>query len=111
MYCWSKKCNTNFKTGQYVTVDCSGGQKGQVLAGQLKFEIRKYNLKKIPKTKTKIMMNTSHPDAAFLNSFLPNSGVGLAREEFIIASQIKIHPLALYHYDKLKVQSIKAQNR
>jgi pyruvate,water dikinase len=77
------------------------------LAGQLKFEIKKYNLKKIPKTKTKIMMNTSHPEVAFLNSFLPNSGVGLAREEFIIASQIQIHPLALYHYDKLKAQSVK----
>jgi len=48
------------------------------------------------------MINTSHPDAAFSNSFLPTSGVGLAREEFIIASQIQIHPLALINYSKLK---------
>jgi len=95
------------KTGQDVTIDCSGGQKGKIFKGQLKFEIKKYNLKKIPKTKTKIMINTSHPDAAFSNSFLPNSGVGLAREEFIIASQIQIHPLALYHFDKLKIKTLK----
>ncbi|PIV65006.1 MAG: phosphoenolpyruvate synthase, partial [Candidatus Nealsonbacteria bacterium CG01_land_8_20_14_3_00_12] len=90
------------KTGQDITIDCSGGQKGKIFDGQLKFEIKKYNLKKIPKTKTKIMINTSHPDAAFSNSFLPTSGVGLAREEFIIASQIQIHPLALINYSKLK---------
>ncbi|OGZ18417.1 MAG: phosphoenolpyruvate synthase [Candidatus Nealsonbacteria bacterium RBG_13_38_11] len=95
------------KTGRMVTVDCSLGQTGRVFEGQLKFEIRKYNLKKIPKTRTKIMINTSHPDVAFLNSFLPSSGVGLAREEFIIASQIKIHPLALYNFSKLNNADLK----
>lgn len=98
------------KTGQFLTVDCSGGQKGRVLEGQLRFEIKKYNLKKIPKTKTKIMINTSHPDTAFQNSFLPTSGVGLAREEFIIASQIKIHPLALYHYQRIKNKEPRIKN-
>jgi len=89
------------KTGQNITIDCSGGQKGKIYDGELKFEIKKYNLRKISQTKTKIMINTSHPDIAFRNSFLPNSGVGLAREEFIIASQIQIHPLALINYNKL----------
>jgi len=89
------------KTGQNITLDCSGGQKGKIFDGELKFEIKKYDLKKIPKIRTKIMMNTSHPDVAFSQSFLPNSGIGLAREEFIIASQIQIHPLALTNYGKL----------
>lgn len=101
------KATKLLKTGKMVTVDCSLGQTGRIFEGQLKFEIRKYNLKKIPKTKTKIMINTSYPDLAFLNSFLPNSGVGLAREEFIIASQIKIHPLALYNFNKLKNAGLK----
>ena len=89
------------KTGQGITIDCSGGQKGRIFEGELKFEIKEYDLKKIPKIKTKVMINTSHPDVAFRNSFLPTSGVGLAREEFIIASQIQIHPLALINYRKL----------
>ena len=97
------------KTGQNITLDCSGGQKGKIFGGLLKFGIRKYNLKKIPKTKTKIMMNTSQPDVAFSQSFLPNSGVGLAREEFIIASQIQIHPLALYNFNKLKNKTLKSK--
>jgi len=95
------------KAAQDITVDCSGGQQGLVFAGQLEFEIKKYDLKKIPEIKTKIMMNVSQPDSAFQNSFLPNSGVGLAREEFIIASDIQIHPLALYNFNKLKNKVLK----
>ncbi|TFG35262.1 MAG: phosphoenolpyruvate synthase, partial [Parcubacteria group bacterium] len=95
------------KDNQIITADCSGGQKGNIWEGNLEFEEKKYDLDKIPKTKTKIMINTSNPEAAFQHSFLPNSGVGLAREEFIIASQIKIHPLALYHFDQLKDVKLK----
>ena len=95
------------KNNQLITLDCSGGQKGRIFKGKLKFEIKKYNLKEIPKTRTKIMINTSHPDVAFKNSFLPNSGIGLAREEFIIASQIQIHPLALYQFNQLKNHVLK----
>jgi len=95
------------KNNQVVTVDCSGGQKGKIWDKELGFEIKKYDLNKIPKTRTKIMINTSSPDGAFQNSFLPNSGVGLAREEFIIASQIKIHPLALYRFNQLKDRNLK----
>ena len=45
------------------------------------------------------MMNVGNPDEAFALSFIPNDGVGLAREEFIISTSIKIHPLALLDYD------------
>jgi pyruvate,water dikinase len=55
----------------------------------------------MPETKTKIMMNVGNPEEAFDFSFLPNKGVGLAREEFIINSFIKIHPGALLHPDKV----------
>jgi pyruvate,water dikinase len=47
------------------------------------------------------MLNIATPQTAFHKSFLPNSGVGLAREEFIIASFIGIHPNALLNYNKL----------
>jgi len=56
----------------------------------------------LPKTKTKIMMNVGNPSEAMGLSFIPNSGVGLARLEFIIANYIKTHPLALLHFDELE---------
>jgi len=92
------------KTGQEVTVDCSSGNEGKIFLGRVPFESRKYELKKIPQLKTKITLNIGAPEIAFRSSFIPNDGVGLAREEFIIAEKIKIHPLALYHFKKIKKQ-------
>src|SRR3989344_3631667 len=57
------------------------------------------------------MMNIGQPDIAFSSSFIPNDGVGLAREEFIIANQIKVHPLALLHFNQLKDQTAKKKIR
>jgi pyruvate,water dikinase len=87
--------------GDFVTVSCAGGDEGIVYQGNLKFEINKTDIKNLPRPKTKIMMNIGSPDLAFEYSLIPNDGVGLAREEFIIDSHIKIHPLALLHFDKI----------
>jgi pyruvate,water dikinase len=97
------------KSGQNITVDCTGGEKGYVYDGLLKFEIQKHDIKHIPKTRTKIMMNIGSPESAFEQSFIPNEGVGLAREEFIINSWIKIHPNALINYHKIKDAALKKQ--
>ncbi len=93
------------KDGQTVTIDCTQGLKGRIFKGEVPFKIKRYNLDEIPKIKTKVMLNVGTPDIAFKNSFLPNDGVGLAREEFIIAEKIKVHPLALYNFKELKKQS------
>jgi pyruvate,water dikinase len=85
-----------------VTVSCAEGEDGRVYEGLLKFEVKTTNLKGIKKTKTKIMMNVGNPEQAFDLSFIPNDGVGLAREEFIITEYIKIHPMALIHFDRVK---------
>jgi len=61
----------------------------------------------LKKPKTKIMMNIGEPDLAFSTSFIPNDGVGLARMEFIINNYIKIHPLALVNYSKIKDVAVK----
>lgn len=90
------------KNKQNITVSCSEGEKGFVYDGTSKFTIEKTNLKNIKRPKTKIMMNIGSPDIAFQSSFIPNDGVGLAREEFIINNHIKIHPLALIHFKNLK---------
>jgi pyruvate,water dikinase len=89
-------------TGGDITVDCSQGDIGYVYKGLLKFMIKEIDLNSIPKTKTKIMMNLGNPDQAFEQSFIPNEGVGLAREEFIINSYIKVHPLALLRFNELQ---------
>jgi pyruvate,water dikinase len=47
------------------------------------------------------MMNVANPDEAFRLSAIPNDGVGLAREEFIVTHFIKAHPLALLEYDRI----------
>ncbi len=85
-----------------VTVSCAEGEEGYVYKGKLKFEVQEIKLDDIPPTKTKIMMNVGNPGQAFENSFIPNEGVGLAREEFVINSHIKIHPLALINFSKIK---------
>ncbi|MCU0852143.1 MAG: phosphoenolpyruvate synthase [Thermoplasmata archaeon] len=93
------------KTGQQVTIDTSQGQ-GLVYDGILKFRIEKTNLDSIPRTKTKIMMNVGVPEHVFTQGQVPCDGVGLARLEFIIASHIGIHPLALIEFDKLKQKAV-----
>ena len=96
------KGTEKLKTGMTITVDCTQGLKGRIFKGNIPYKTKRYDLDKIPKLKTKIMLNVGTPDVAFKNSFIPNDGVGLAREEFIIAEKIKVHPLALYHYKDLQ---------
>ena len=86
------------KSGQHITVSCAEGDEGFVYEGDIPFEIQKVDLQSISRTKTKIMMNVGNPEEVFELSFIPNDGVGLAREEFIVTSYIKAHPLALLHY-------------
>ena len=87
--------------GANVTVDCSEGV-GRIYDGLLKFRKDEVKLDQIPDTKTQIMMNVGVPEKAFQQGQIPNNGVGLAREEFIINSHIGIHPLALLEYEELK---------
>ncbi|RLG13683.1 MAG: phosphoenolpyruvate synthase [Candidatus Nanohalarchaeota archaeon] len=90
------------KDNSPVTVSCTSGEEGIIYMGTLKYSVDKINLGKIPPTKTKIMLNLGSPDQAFKFSFLPQEGVGLAREEFIINSYIRIHPMALMNFNSIK---------
>jgi len=97
------------KSRDKVTVVCSQGDVGRVFAGQLKYSIKKTNVKKVKKPKVQMMMIVGEPDQAFNFSFIPNDGVGLAREEFIVSNYIKIHPQALLDYKKLTDKKVKKQ--
>ena len=88
--------------GQEVTVSCAEGETGYVFAGRLDYTIETLNLDQVPETRTKIMLNVGIPEKAFFECQVPNDGVGLAREEFIINAHIGIHPLALYNYGDLQ---------
>ncbi|HEC72510.1 MAG TPA: phosphoenolpyruvate synthase/pyruvate phosphate dikinase, partial [Thermoplasmatales archaeon] len=75
---------------------------GRIYEGLLKYRVDSLKMDELPRPRTKIMMNVGVPEKAFQQGQIPNDGVGLAREEFIINSHIGIHPLALIEYEKLK---------
>jgi pyruvate, water dikinase len=89
------------REGQEVTVSCAEGETGHVYEGMLQFERKQVELDTLPKIPVKIMMNVGNPDRAFDFAGIPNSGVGLARLEFIINRMIGVHPRALLEFDKL----------
>jgi pyruvate,water dikinase len=97
------------RDGQQVTVSCAEGDIGAVYDGSLGFEVQRVNLASLARPKTKVMMNVGNPAEAFALSFIPNDGVGLAREEFILATYVKVHPLALLDYDRIDDAALKAQ--
>jgi pyruvate, water dikinase len=100
-------CLSKIKTGDLITIDTSSGTVGNVFEGKLEWEEKVHDISNLPKTRTKICMNVGSPESAFMYSFIPNQGVGLAREEFIIASTIKVHPNSLLNFDSLKSKSLK----
>lgn len=94
--------------GSHVTVSCAEGDQGYIYKGKLNFTVEKTDIKNLERPKTKMMMNIGSPDHAFAYSMIPNDGVGLAREEFIIDSHIKIHPLALLRFNEVKDREARA---
>ena len=97
------------KDGQMITISCAEGDIGRVYEGKLRFDVQRTNLKELSRPRTKVMMNVGNPEEAFSLSFIPNDGIGLAREEFIITTYIRIHPLALLDYEKMEPGPVKQQ--
>lgn len=89
------------QNGQSVTVSCAEGSEGFVYDGSLAFEKIYLSNDDIPETKTKVMLNIANPYSALHWWPLPADGIGLARMEFIISNNIKIHPMALVDFDKV----------
>ncbi|RKR83731.1 phosphoenolpyruvate synthase [Mucilaginibacter gracilis] len=87
--------------GQLVTASCVEGDVGLIYSGAIAFKEIHYNLDELPQTGTPVMLNVASPSMAFNFSHIPNKGVGLAREEFIINNYIKVHPLALMNHQTL----------
>jgi pyruvate,water dikinase len=86
--------------GKDVTVSCAEGETGLIYDGKLDFIREEFATGTMPKIPVKLMMNVATPDQAFAFANIPNSGVGLARLEFIINQQIGVHPNALLNLEK-----------
>ena len=88
--------------GEAITASCCEGDEGLVYRGELAFRLEEQQLSDLPATRTRILINVGNPDEAFNLAAIPCDGVGLARLEFIIANQIKVHPMALLEPDQLR---------
>ncbi len=86
---------------QIVTVSCAEGEVGVVYDGEVPFEVEEFDLSALPETETAIMLNIGDPSIAYKYAQLPSGGIGLARMEFIFASHVGVHPLALTRRDTL----------
>ncbi|MDN2565554.1 phosphoenolpyruvate synthase [Aquibium sp. A9E412] len=94
---------------QEVTVSCAEGDEGFVYEGTATFAAEALSLDDVPDTDTAVMLNMGNPAAAFRWWRLPADGVGLARMEFVVGNHIKVHPMALVHYDALRDEAAKAE--
>jgi len=97
------------KNGQAVTVSCGEGNKGRVYEGFIDYEEIHHKISDLPETQTPVMLNVASPELAFKFCKIPNDGVGLAREEFIINNYIKVHPLALLHHKEIGDKELTAK--
>jgi pyruvate,water dikinase len=90
--------------GAQVTVSCAEGDTGHIYEGALEMEVETVQRGKLPEIPVKIMMNVGNPQLAFDFQALPNSGVGLARLEFIINNVIGVHPKAVLDYPNVDAE-------
>ncbi len=87
--------------GAEVTASCAEGETGFVYARLIPFSKNEYDVSGLPQIKTPLMLNVASPSMSFQFSHLPNKGVGLAREEFIINNYIQVHPMALLKHKEV----------
>jgi pyruvate, water dikinase len=82
-------------SGSEITLSCAEGEQGRIYEGKLEYEVEEVDRSQFARPRTQMMLNVGNPEQAFSTAMLPNDGVGLARMEFIFASWVKVHPLAL----------------
>jgi pyruvate,water dikinase len=96
-----KDATERIRSGQTITVSCAEGEEGKVYEGNIPFAVEKHDLGTIEQPKTQMMLNLGNPGMAFRTAMLPNNGIGLARLEFIISEEVRIHPMALVYPERV----------
>jgi pyruvate, water dikinase len=99
----------NIRDGQVVTVSCADSELGKIYDGALKWTEKQTDLSGVRMPKTAPMLIVADPDKAYQLSFYPNRGVGLMRLEFVINNAIRIHPMALAHFEKVTDPAIRVE--
>jgi len=99
------------ETGMEVTVSCAEGEVGRVYEGRVPFEVETVDLSRLPRPRTRIMVNVGNPETAFRTALLPVDGVGLARIEFVFSEYVRVHPMALLHPERVADEAERAEIR
>lgn len=105
----TKNATNILHNDQQVTVSCAEGEIGNVYDGHVPYTVKEIDLSALERPKTQMMLNIADPSKAISLSFLPQEGVGLARMEFIITNHVRVHPLALVHFNELKDLKAKSE--
>lgn len=94
-------CLDLLKNDQEITLDCTQGEEAFIYDGLVEFDKEEFKISELPEPPIDIMLNVASPQRAFQYANIPNKGVGLVREEFIINNFIQVHPLALINYNDI----------
>jgi pyruvate, water dikinase len=92
---------TTLRSEQEITVSCAEGEDGFVYEGAAQIETAALDMTTIPATRTQVMLNLANPAASLRWWPLPADGVGLARMEFVVTTHVRVHPMALVHFDRV----------
>jgi pyruvate,water dikinase len=87
--------------GELVTLSCAEGERGRVYRGVIPHTREEVDIGALPQTKTRVLMNLADPSSALRHGRLPVDGIGLARMEFIITDDIRVHPMALANFERV----------
>jgi len=101
----TKDATEVLETGKRYTVDCSQGNSGHVYEGEADIDETEFLIDDLPATKTKIQLILGDPDAALAHAHLPVAGVGLVRQEFVVANHIGIHPNAVLFPERISEEA------
>ncbi|OZV69796.1 phosphoenolpyruvate synthase [Winogradskyella aurantia] len=97
----------SIKNGDTITLSCAQGKTGYIYQGECAFKEEQIDFSNIKMPKTEVKLILADPENAFQLSRYPNNGVGLLRMEFIITHYVKIHPMALVQFDKIKDSAVR----
>ncbi len=97
------------QTGDLVTLSNASGKLGIIYEGQLKWKVTLHDFRGLQLPHSQAQLILADPEKAFSSALFPNQGVGLMRMEFVIANSIRIHPMALVHWENLKNEKEKGE--
>lgn len=97
------------QTGDLVTLSNASGKFGIIYEGQLKWKEILHDFRGLQLPHTQAQLILADPEKAFSSALFPNQGVGLMRMEFVITNSIRIHPMAMVHWEDLKNEKEKRE--